>query len=387
MGNRKKGFSLLELLIYMALLAMILPAVAAIFLTVNSGRVRNEVRSAVDSNLRFAVDEIGNDVRSATSVTVPANGASLNSLTLITASGTVTYCVASGTLWRTATSTCTGGNAITDNTVFVATSTFTLYRNTNSILGKTYVSVQADLGLTANGNTPDQNYSEETVTTLTPFTPITSTGPVGLVGYWHFNEGSGSSTLDASGNGHIGTLENSPTWTSSGKINGALSFNGTNNDVKVSGLMGSSAAVTLVGWANLTSADSNGAELISIGDVVVIRLDGSYCNNLQAAYQTSAGSWQITCGKAKYAGTGWHHFAYVANPASSSEILYVDGVQQASSVSSTPIFYSGAGTDTYIGTHGHGAGGFHFNGIIDEVRIYSRALSAVEVSAIYNAEN
>jgi prepilin-type N-terminal cleavage/methylation domain-containing protein len=74
MGNRKKGFSLLELLIYMALLAMILVAVAAIFLAVNSGRVRNEVQSEVNANLRFAVDKIGSDLRSATSITTPASG-------------------------------------------------------------------------------------------------------------------------------------------------------------------------------------------------------------------------------------------------------------------------------------------------------------------------
>jgi type II secretory pathway pseudopilin PulG len=74
MGNREKGFSLLELLIYMALLAMILPVIAVIFLSVNSGRVRNEVRSAVNSNLRFAVEKIADDLRAATSVTTPASG-------------------------------------------------------------------------------------------------------------------------------------------------------------------------------------------------------------------------------------------------------------------------------------------------------------------------
>jgi type II secretory pathway pseudopilin PulG len=45
----------------------------------------------------------------------------------------------------------------------------------------------------------------------------------GLIGYWKLDEGSGTSTADSSGNGHPGTLANSPTWTT-GKINNALTF-------------------------------------------------------------------------------------------------------------------------------------------------------------------
>ncbi|GEM_PF-3485846 len=40
----------------------------------------------------------------------------------------------------------------------------------------------------------------------------------GLVGYWRFNEGSGTTTVDASGNGNTGTLVNNPTWVTSGAL-------------------------------------------------------------------------------------------------------------------------------------------------------------------------
>ena len=40
--------------------------------------------------------------------------------------------------------------------------------------------------------------------------------PNGLVGYWSFNEGSGSTAADGSGNGHAGTLQYSPTWATTG---------------------------------------------------------------------------------------------------------------------------------------------------------------------------
>src|SRR3989344_5236105 len=50
--------------------------------------------------------------------------------------------------------------------------------------------------------------------------------PLGLVGYWKFDEGTGTSAGDSSGNGNTGTLVNSPSWVT-GKVGGALSFDGT----------------------------------------------------------------------------------------------------------------------------------------------------------------
>ena len=54
----------------------------------------------------------------------------------------------------------------------------------------------------------------------------------GLVGWWKFDEGSGSVAYDSSGNGNDGNLMNGPTWTA-GKIRGALSFDGMNDYVLI----------------------------------------------------------------------------------------------------------------------------------------------------------
>ena len=48
----------------------------------------------------------------------------------------------------------------------------------------------------------------------------------GLVGYWKFDEGSGTTAADLSGSGNNGTLVNGPSWTQ-GQVNGALSFDGS----------------------------------------------------------------------------------------------------------------------------------------------------------------
>jgi N-acetylneuraminic acid mutarotase len=72
--KKNDGFSLLELLIYMGLLSVIMVGITAIFTSVDSGRARNEVEATVNSNLRFAVEKIEGDIRSATSITTPSSG-------------------------------------------------------------------------------------------------------------------------------------------------------------------------------------------------------------------------------------------------------------------------------------------------------------------------
>src|SRR5262249_49373042 len=52
----------------------------------------------------------------------------------------------------------------------------------------------------------------------------------GLIGYWKFDESTGTTAIDSSGLGNNGILTNGPTWTS-GKVNGALGFDGINDYV------------------------------------------------------------------------------------------------------------------------------------------------------------
>jgi hypothetical protein len=53
-----------------------------------------------------------------------------------------------------------------------------------------------------------------------------------LVGYWKFDEGSGTVAYDSSGNNKTGTIVNAPTWVA-GKLGSALDFNGIDSYVKI----------------------------------------------------------------------------------------------------------------------------------------------------------
>src|SRR3989338_5884576 len=90
----------------------------------------------------------------------------------------------------------------------------------------------------------------------------------GLVGYWAFDEGSGTTAGDSSGNGNNGTLVNGPTWTA-GKVGSqAISFDGSNDYFAVSlwmngpaaqsntpFLIGTEASISIQrGWALMSNA-------------------------------------------------------------------------------------------------------------------------------------
>ena len=201
----------------------------------------------------------------------------------------------------------------------------------------------------------------------------------GLVGHWKFNETSGTAAADSSGMGRTGTVVGSPTWTV-GKIDNSIQLNGATR-VEVSSLMGAPKNITIAGWANLTGADSGGAELISVGDCFAIRLnEGSTAK----AFAYNGSSWTSAGISQSYLAAGWHHFAAVFNDNSDTCTFYVDGVERASATSPAGVSYTGQGTKTVIGAHGNGQTTYDFTGKIDDVRVYNRALCPGEVLVLKN---
>ena len=79
-------------------------------------------------------------------------------------------------------------------------------------------------------------------------------GPSGLSAAYGFNAGSGTTAVDASGNGHTGTISGA-TWTAAGKFGGALSFDGTNDWVTVAdaAALDLTTGMTLMAWVYPTA--------------------------------------------------------------------------------------------------------------------------------------
>lgn len=204
---------------------------------------------------------------------------------------------------------------------------------------------------------------------------------LGLVGYWAFNEGAGTLAMDSSGQNNTGTISGAA-WTD-GKRGKALSFNGSSDFISV-GNINESQSYTFGGWFKTTAVSPN--DNIGHRIITVLRMSGGskICiglrnNKAWVMWLNSSGAWDELQSSASFNNGYWHHIT--ATTDGTNFVLYVNGVQ-VNSKSSTFTALTYAGSD-YIG-QGAGSGGY-FNGQLDDVRIYNRALSATEVAALYQS--
>ncbi len=94
--NNQQGFSLLELLIYMAILAGFLLVLVNLFFMITASSSREESRAEVQQNLRFAIQQIISDIRSATAISVPSSGGAGNTLNIIVGGIATSYSISGG---------------------------------------------------------------------------------------------------------------------------------------------------------------------------------------------------------------------------------------------------------------------------------------------------
>ena len=199
----------------------------------------------------------------------------------------------------------------------------------------------------------------------------------GLVGYWSFDEGSGTTAYDYSGNNNHGTLINGPTWTQ-GKVGGALSFDGVDDYVIAQPT--TDQTVTVLMWVK--SSSWNGRMPFSFDSP-------SYTYGPDLYPACSILNWNIGDGCSNpfsnsfYPDSNWHFIVIVNDRLINKTNLYIDGnyigyANWRDTAQSAPRYFYIARFDT--------EGYFYFwSGLIDEVRIYNRALSDAEIQAIYNA--
>jgi hypothetical protein len=220
----------------------------------------------------------------------------------------------------------------------------------------------------------------------------------GLMGYWNFDEGSGSTVKDLSGKGNDGvwggTQAGSNGYYTAGKIgNYAGYLNGSSNYVSISSHPvphGGSAwpNFSVSGWVNIpTSSDCIVfADLLtSSGDNqttgnFVLRIEAS-TNLLHGFVFTGNNTTPVAFNSSSPVPLNqWTHVAMVSQKRAANITLYVNGV--GSSVTSSQSYSAASRNLTYIGSDELS----FFRGSIDDVRLYNRALSAAEIQAIYNAQ-
>ncbi|MFA5099093.1 MAG: LamG domain-containing protein, partial [Candidatus Paceibacterota bacterium] len=206
-------------------------------------------------------------------------------------------------------------------------------------------------------------------------------GDTSLVGYWKFDEGTGTTAYDASGHGNNGTLNNGPSYTT-GKVGSyALSFDGSDDDVYCGGSSSlNSTSYTISVWFKTTaiSPDNQTAQRM----VSLSRASGSTKISLMMRVDKPkliANGGEIETSSNTVSNDGnWHNFTTTYN--GSSFLLYLDGSQKNSVSGVLSSAFQGCTIGSLLGSPSQG----YFDGYIDDVRIYNRVLSAAEISAIYN---
>ena len=201
-----------------------------------------------------------------------------------------------------------------------------------------------------------------------------------LVGWWKLDDGSGTVASDSSHafKGDNGKLVGKPKWAKGGK-GGALQFNGNQYVSLGNILQGSYPEISIAGWVKHGSSQWQNIVERSVWD----NPDGIGLLMDYNGKSVSFGHYAIVCAtsKANVQNDQWHHVAGTMRQSGSDYVysIYVDGKLDNTATNATGLTATQHGWA--IGARYDGTWGYR--GLVEDVRIYDRALSDSEIQAIY----
>jgi hypothetical protein len=211
----------------------------------------------------------------------------------------------------------------------------------------------------------------------------------GLVGYWKMDEGVGTAAKDVSGNGYNGTL-NGPTWQTStpGTLfnnQHSLDFDSTDYINTGDARVNFTNAVSACAWVTadiagnfpmvFSAANAGGAGAEGF-ELRLSSTTGRPSMNIDSVTNARANATAST----SIVGDGYTHLCGTYD--GSIIRMYVNGIADGTTSHAGDIAFGSSGSQWRIGNRGTVAG-FPWNGLIDDVRIYNRALSHSEIAALY----
>ncbi len=214
-----------------------------------------------------------------------------------------------------------------------------------------------------------------------------------LVAWWKLDETSGLNANDSSLNDNDGTLSNmaGTEWTD-GIIEGALGFDGSNDYMAIQNFYydGSSyPEVTVTAWIRTTDGSDQIIASYDRNEYWRLEINGNGGGTGQVGWdvRTSGGGGQVDSGSTTRVDDGqWHHVAGVFD--NGTLIIYIDGNPEAPAYGNSTFgrgnvrygFLSvGSEASSFDGNKGPNN---YFNGDMDDVRIYDRALDANEIAQL-----
>lgn len=195
----------------------------------------------------------------------------------------------------------------------------------------------------------------------------------GLVGWWKLD----GNAIDSSSSGDNGTINGAAATTDrNGGANGAMAFNSASNNYISLNNLSIPTDISVSAWVYSTNFTQQG--MIVVKNPVNAEWEFFFENNGKLVWNTSGG-YSVSASCAHPSNSAWHHV--VATQSGTTATIYIDGSQ---CFTGTKNAIGNASGEIDIGRY---TGGYYFNGSIDDVRIYNRAISANEVNALYQSYN
>jgi hypothetical protein len=200
-----------------------------------------------------------------------------------------------------------------------------------------------------------------------------------LIGYWKLDETEGDITYNSTSDNH-GLISGNPTWQpDSGQVAGAIKFDGVDDYISTDFVLNpADGYFSVFAWikggdpGQVILSQTGGANWLSVDP-----LEGKLMTELVPPTTRSpsppmVSDFVITDGK-------WHHVGIVVT-AYGIRNLYADGIRVAFDIQTNNLPSSNGGL--YFGTGNNLDSGTFFSGMIDDVRIYNKALSPIEIAAL-----
>ena len=213
------------------------------------------------------------------------------------------------------------------------------------------------------------------------------TGPFA---YWKLDDGAGPTAVDSVGS-NDGTLTSGPTWVV-GTLDGALDFDGVDDYVDAGTFDVTGSGLTMLGWFNAETISTNDPRIVSkangtsVSDAWWQLSTSTSGSNRYLRMRVKAGGVTTTFADSSVnliAGQ-WYFAVSTYDAATGDMKLYLNGTQIASGshgvggpVDSNPTVPVAIGAN--------GTAERFFDGVLDDVRVYDRALTATEIADLYPA--
>jgi len=390
----KKGFTLLEILLVVAAIAIL---AGVVIVAINPGKqlgaTRNAARQSDINTIVNAIYQYSLDNNGLFPTNIDTNLRMLGTAI----SGCNVSCGTTG--GATATGTVGGPLSIVDDSqsTFIGTSANVNYNTNKNLLvlsanqtSGTYTSNIKDATASTTWNsiawTPNQPTGKAGTETGYP------TGNINMAGnalLYHLDETSGALS-DSSGNGKNGTAFNGLSYQSVGVFNYGIKFDGINDYVKTPSIDSSNTnKVTIVFWIKLPPANPSAQIIFEASPNYNVRMDSyiaTVTNNKIAIGTYGNFGYSTWTADNTLQPNVWYHITTVFDKSLTNKetSIYINGIKTTGSNSgldsnSTNNFGI---QPIYIGNRGDGKG-YYFKGWLDEFTIFNRTLSPTEITDMY----